>query len=177
MLHVACITFTMRTAIKKVSKQKCISLLPPLANYIRIYYIFPPSSKMHLVTIQPDIVSRFRSAASGHGRGKQQCIRSLSSLQARQWWGQGDIFGFQRRGVKVPECDLQLPLRIQLGTAGPAEGFHSWNLLVYRRSPHAQNQTPDLHSVFISVIPHKEWKQGIPAFTANDRLKWIGVLV
>lgn len=103
----------------KISKQRRISFLPPLANNIRIYYIFPPSSKIHLVTIQPDIVSRLCSAASGHGRGKQQCIRSLSSLQARQWWGQGGIFGFRRRGVKEPECDLQLPLRIRLGTADP----------------------------------------------------------
>lgn len=72
MLIVACIIFftfnTVTTYVKSLNKKRLLIILSYLIN---IYLNCPLSNKIHLVTIQPYIVSSLCSAASGHGSGKQ----------------------------------------------------------------------------------------------------------
>lgn len=93
-------------------------------------------------------------------KAKQQCTESLSSLRTRQRWSQGDIFGFWRRGVKVPERDLQLPLRIRSGTLdslkAPAAGSSccAAGVQIDMKAKHTH-----LRSLFIPGIPHNQSKE------------------
>lgn len=105
--------------MSNITKQKYCILPTCVTNNIKLLYIInhlicPQTEQqaIYLVTVQPYIVSNLSSAASGHGNGKQNTLDVASWVLSLQPWGYGDIFGLWRRGAKMLECDLPLPLRI-----------------------------------------------------------------